>query len=72
MLHGGEGGPVRASKAQRNFGVRAYSVRLGSLKGSSARAPAETGPRSVGKGQGPLRQDLSPFWRRLRKKDWPS
>ena len=38
-----------------------HTVRLGSLKGSSARAPAEAGPRSVGKGPGPLRQNPSPF-----------
>jgi hypothetical protein len=33
-------------------------VRLGSLKGSSARASAKTGPQSIGKGPGQLRQDL--------------
>ena len=38
-----------------------HSVRLGSLKGSSARAPAEAGPRSVGERPGPLRQNPSPF-----------
>jgi hypothetical protein len=36
-------------------------VRLGSLKGLSARAPAELGPLSVDKGQGPLRQNISPL-----------
>jgi hypothetical protein len=45
-------------------------VRFGSLKGTLAWIPAETGPRSVDKGPGPLRQNISPFWRRLRKKDW--
>jgi hypothetical protein len=49
-----------------------HQGRLGSIKGSSARAPAEPGTRSVDKGPGPIRQHLSPFWRRLRKKDWPS
>jgi hypothetical protein len=34
------------------------SVRLRSLKESSLRVSAETGPQSVGKGPGPLRQDL--------------
>jgi hypothetical protein len=36
------------------------SVRLRSFKESSFRVSAETGPQSVGKGPGPLRQDL-PF-----------
>jgi hypothetical protein len=50
-----------------------HSVRLGSLKGSSARAPAEAGPRSVVKGQGltTVTSESFPFWRRLRKKTGP-
>jgi hypothetical protein len=48
-----------------------HSVRLRSLKGSSALAPAETGPWSVGKGQGPLRQNPSPFGAGYAKKTGP-
>jgi hypothetical protein len=44
---------------------------LGSRKGSSARVSAETGPQSVGKGPGPLRQDLLLFGAGYSKKTGP-
>ena len=58
MLHG----EIEAQQepARRNVTSESeHSVRLGSLKGSSARAPAEAGSRSVGKRPRPLRQNPS-------------
>jgi hypothetical protein len=61
MLHG----EIEAQQepARRNATSESeLSVRLGSLKGSPARAPAEVGPRSVGEGPGPLRQNPFPLF----------
>jgi hypothetical protein len=72
MLHAGEGGPVRASKARRNFGVRAQRETR-KPQGIVSTGPGRTwGPGRSVRGLDCYVRIFPSFWRRLRKKDWPS